>query len=275
MAGSRPTSFKKTGGFLNNVDGTIAGYEFTDVFPGSDGKPRKGAKQSDFNPLYCVLSARVDGAEDDVTTTLFVGSADEFTIEDDGHTLTPNEDGALRASSEFATFIVSLVEAGFPETSLPEDRINYEAMIGTRVRFVQRPNEEKTKRLGKRKGKDGKAEYARTDLVVEQVYSLATNGRATKKPMVKAAAPVKGKAVTKPGNGHAADVDLDELAVETLLGILADRAPINKAKLSVPVLKALKTHPQRQDVYKLLFDDDFLAREEGWRYDATKQEVNL
>ena len=62
MAGARPSSFKAGGGFLNNVDGVIVNYEFTTEFPGSSGRASK--KKSDFSPLYCVLSAQIDGADD-------------------------------------------------------------------------------------------------------------------------------------------------------------------------------------------------------------------
>ncbi len=80
MAGARPSSFKAGGGFLNNVDGVIADYEFTGEFPGGGGK-KPGKKGSDFNPLYFLLTVQVDGADDPSTTTLFVGSADDFEID--------------------------------------------------------------------------------------------------------------------------------------------------------------------------------------------------
>lgn len=279
MPGARPTSFKKGGGFLNQVDGAITGYEFTDEFPGGDGGKRKG-KKSDFNPLYFVLSARVDGADEDVTTTMFAGSADDFEITDDGHTLVPvDNDGGLRANSDLAIFINSLVEAGFPETSLPEDSINYEAIIGTRVRFEQRNNDEKTKRLGKRKGKDGK-EYNRQDLVVMAVYSLPGTSKPATKGKSAPAVKTKPGAVAPTSRAKvvdAADNDaLLELADETLVGIISSRGgTILKGKLSVPTLNALKGNPQRQDVQKLFISDEYLTRENGWGYDATTQELTL
>jgi hypothetical protein len=79
--GARPSAFRKSGGgFLNQVDGVIAGYEFTDEFNGVAFVPGKVAGKDKFHSLYCVLSARVDGAEEDVTTTLFVGGADDFEV---------------------------------------------------------------------------------------------------------------------------------------------------------------------------------------------------
>src|SRR5213593_1624882 len=87
--GARPSSFKKGGGFLNNVDGTFKGYQFTDEFngepfnpkaKGKDGKPR-------FHSLYFVPSVRVDGADEDVTTTMFVGGFDDWNVSNDGLTI--------------------------------------------------------------------------------------------------------------------------------------------------------------------------------------------
>ena len=41
MAGARPSSFKKGGGFLDGVDLTIVDYQFTDEFNGQPFKPGK------------------------------------------------------------------------------------------------------------------------------------------------------------------------------------------------------------------------------------------
>lgn len=278
MAGARPSTFKKSGGgFLNEVDGLITDYQFTDEFPGGSGSPRKG--KSDFRPLYAVLSARVDGADEDVTTTMFVGSADDFEITNEGHTLTPVDDSVgLRQNAEWCIFINSLVESGFPEELLPEDEISFEAIVGTRVRFVQRVNDEKTQRLGKRKGKDGKKEYARTDLVIAKVYALPGNDS---KPMgagKKASAPAKKATTAKAGPAKAAPAgeDLDDLAVATLTDILMENGePLIKSKLGVRILKKLNKHPLRDKVYKQLFDDDFLGQENGWTYDASTQMLSV
>lgn len=278
--GARPSSFRKGGGFLNNVDGVITGYEFTDTFPGNDGKPApKGKKRSDFRSLYFVLTARVDGADEDLQTTLFAGDADQFEISEDRHTLTPSEEGYnLGATTGVGKFISSLVDSGFPETNLPEDEINFEAIVGTRVRFVQRTDVEATKKYGKRKSKDGKREYDRQDLVIDQVYSLpeAEEAPAPTKPGAKGSKPA---AAAKPAKGKPADTaaNVDELASETLLTILADnKGKIAKSKLSLKVLNALMKHPQREEVRKRVFSDDFLGQKgQGWTYDPTDKNQTI
>ena len=263
MAGARPSSFKAGGGFLNNVDGVIADYEFTGEFPGGGKKP--GKKGSDFNPLYFLLTVQVDGADDPSTTTLFVGSADDFEIEDDGKTLKPvDANGGLRQGSELATFIDSLVKAGFPESNLPEDAINFEAIIGTRARFVQEKDAELTARLGKKKSKDGKKEYDRTRLKVANVLGLAD---------VKAS---KGK-----GKGKAEasdDDDVEALATQSLIALLK-KAPgksMLKKKLPVQIINQVGAkHPQRNAVKEMVMDDDFLNGSKKWSYDEDTQEITL
>lgn len=278
--GARPSSFRKAGGFLNNVDGVITGYTFTDEFNGEPFRPGRDpkTKKERFHSLYWVPTVLVDGATEDVNTTLFAGRADDWDVSEDGHTLTPVEDGReLGAGTAFAKFITSLVEAGFPETNLPEDVINYECIVGTRVRFVQKTNVEDTKKLGKRKDKKTGREYDRQDLVVDQVYDLPgvetkSNGK-TAKPAGKPASTSKPPAKAAVG---LPETGLEDLAKSTLLEIISDAdGKIVKSKLSMKVLTKLMKHPQREDVRKLIFTDDFLAQEDGWSYNKAKQLVEV
>ena len=275
--GARPSSFRKGGGFLNGVDAVITGYQFTDEFNGEPFRPGKDpkTKKERFHALYYVLSARVDGADEDVTTTLFVGGADDWEVSEDGYVISPTEDGRqLGGGTSFAKLLNSLVQPldgnpGFPEDRLPDEEFDFRPIIGTRVRFVQRKDEEATKKLGKRKGKDGK-EYDRQDLLVETVYELPTvesksNGKAAK-PTGKG----KGKGVV--AALEAPEASLEDLAKETLLEILADAkdGKIVKNKLSMEVLKRLMKHPNREDVRTLVFSDDFLRQQDGWTFDRAK-----
>ena len=267
MSGARPSGFKQGGGFLNNVDGVITDYEFTTEFPGGGGdKKRKKNGKGDFAPLYMVLSARVDGADEDVTTTLFVGGASDFDISDDGKTITPVEGAGIRANSGLGKFIASMVEHGFDETELPEDEINFEPIIGQRVRFVQVVNKEATEKYGKRKARVGKGEYDRTDLAVSAVYGKADRKatRVSKKG--------NGAVAATPGRGKKQDEDVTELATATLLEILAaNKGSIDKARLPNKVTLALVKHPQRDEVRRLVYSDEFLATEQGWTYDQSSK----
>lgn len=283
--GARPSSFKKGGGFLNNVDGMLADYEFTDVFPFGDGDQKRS--KGDFNPLYFVLTVNVDGNDEEQKTTLFVGSADDFEISEDGKTITPvDEKIGLRDGSDFANFIATLCAAGFPETSLPDDDepINYEAIIGTRVTLRQDKDEVamqkaaknykqskgKFNEQGQRKGKDGKY-YNQTRLVVADV--LALPGAAGKTTPAK-----DGKAVKSAPAGKAKKtkgIDIETLADETLLAILSDEdGSIVRSKLPNKIhVKLGAKHPQREDLRKLIASEDYLKGERGWTYDKKSQVV--
>ena len=288
--GSRPSSFRKGGGFLNNVDAVWSDYEFTTEFPGSDGN-KKGS--SDWNPLYAVLTFDVDGNDDPQSTTLLVGSADDFEIENDGKSLVPVENAGLRGTMPFGFFIGSLIEPvdggnGFPEENLPDDDepISYEAALGSRLRLVQTKDEESMKRKaktwkqsrgafnaeGQKKGKDGKY-YNLTLLTVAEVYELPGEAPAKSAPASKAKAAAAPAKATK-----APKVDpLQEEAVKVLNEVLSD-AGGSIAKSKVPnklVTKLGSKHPKREELRRLIFSDEFLSQEGlGWTYDqASKQQL--
>lgn len=253
---ARPTSFKRSGGFLNNVDGVISGYEFTDEFPGGT----KQAKKGDFNPLYFLLKVRVDGADDDIQTTLFAGSADDFEISRDGATLTPVAEGVgLRESSDLAHFMATLLDSGFPAANTelfysdsPEDAIDFRAIVGTRVRFVQAKDDEATKRLGPRKDKKTGKSYDRQRLEVTKVYALPASRQAT--------APARAAKGGGKMNGSAKDVSLIALADDVLVAIVQDKGgSMPKAKLPLAVSTAIdKQDPNREELRRLIYTDDYL-----------------
>ena len=272
--GARPSSFKRGGGFLNNVTGKLVDYVFTDEFNGEPFRPGKDpkTKKDRFHALYFVPSVLVDGADDPVTTTLFVGGADDFEVSEDGKTLTPIEEGReLGGSTAFAKLITSVVESGFPETNLSETDINYEPIIGWRFNFVQKRDEEATKKLGKRVDKKTGREYDRQDLVVDQTFAPEETSKAGKTAKPAAGGAKTGKKPEPQGD------DIDTLSADTLKAILADTEDgyIQKSKLSMKVLQKLTKHPQREDVRTRIFSDDFLATEDGWTYNKAKGLVTL
>lgn len=270
---------------MDGVDLVIRDYQFTDEFngeaykagkiKGADGKPMEKP-----HTLNVLLTVRVEGADEDTTTTLkAANNFDEWEVSDDGYTITPVTEGQeLSAGTSFAKFITSLCEVEpKAEALLPEDAINYQGIIGTRLRTVQRTDAERTKKFGQKVDKKTGKGYDRKDLVVDQVYELPGS-----KP-----APAKGKGgkanpPSKTGKGKLAPAtepdsdDLDTLAKETLLEIVADAGgSIAKSKLSMKVLTKLMKHAQREDVRKLIFTDDFLSQADGWEYNKAKQTVSI
>lgn len=266
--GARPSSFKKSGGFLNNVAGVISDYQFTDEFNGEPFKAGKDpkTKKEKFHSLFFLLSVRVDGADEDVTTTLFAGDADKFDVSEDGHALTPSEDGfELGQGTPFHKFLASLVENGFPDSRLPEEELDFSCILGTRIQLTQKEDVEGTKRLGKRKGKDGK-EYSRTDLVVTDVLELPSEGKGADKGKKTAAKPAvkAGKSKAKPAEEEEEELaPLAEAATTTLLEILGKTNPIAKGKVRMTILSKYTKHPQRDEMIKYLFDDNNLTELAG------------
>lgn len=272
--GSRPSQFKKGGGFLNGVDLTLADYQWTDEFNGEPyvaGKMKdsKGKTMEKPHSLYMALSVRVDGADEDTTTTIRAGNYDNYEVSEDGHTLTAAEGGPCSISDKCAVakFIGSLCKPigggdGFPEDSFSDDpdSIDFSPMLGTRCRTVQKTDAERTKEFGKRKGKDGK-EYERQDLVVEQVYEVPGTKQVSKPATTTKTAKVVTKAAGGKPNGKVQEVDVAELAGVALQEMLAKSgSPLLKTKLSVLTLStpALKGNPAREDVRKFLANDENL-----------------
>lgn len=251
MASARPSkAYKGGGGFLNNVDGTIVDYVFTDKAPNSS----TGGEW-----LFMKLSVLVDGAEAPVSTHLFAGAAERFLpLADKGRTLGGND--ALGANTAAIKFLASVTANGFDENELPDDKVNYEAIIGRRARFVQEIDQQATDKLGKRKATNGK-EYNRTQLTVSAVYP-STNAKTVT------------KAAGKP-NGKVVEQSVDEVATETLLAILADNdGSILKSKLPTKVaVKLGPKHPMRDEVRRTIFSEEFLNSEQGWGYDAKSQTI--
>lgn len=290
MPGSRPSQFKHgSGGFLNDVDGVIVSQEFTYQF--GDNEPKRGEETKN---IYSALTVRQDGADEDVTVHLYVGSGEfgdndrYFTISDDATALEASDDDmAIWGESPWAGFINSLVVAGFPDTLLPEEEISYQAIVGTRVRFVQ--VEEIDKATGKvrmRKAKKGKfkgREFKQTTTQVSKVLALPgekpekgksaskTNGSGGR-PTQAVSSGKKSKTTTSPSED-----DIEALAAETLLAILeANGGSIDKAKLPVKVLNKLGAkHPQKEEIRRVLYTDDFLATEQGWTYDKASKKQTI
>ena len=276
----RVSAFKQKGGggFLNQVDATITGYQLLDHFPFASKNPK--AKKSDFNSLYFLLTARVDGAEADVSTTLWGGGSDDFEISADGLTLTPIEDGAvLSGGTPLSKFIESYESHGEGASGDDETVINFEPIIGQRVRFVQQPlNADEIADL-KRRGKpyqqqdkkDPKKFWPIKELVVTAVYGPGTVPVAAK----------AGKTASKPAGKSTkpAAVDVGEEAGIALIGyVKAAGGTLQKAKVRMKVLTddGFKGNAQlAKDVATYLANDDNLKGVEGVEYSIKTGAISL
>lgn len=257
--------FRKGGGFWNNVDATITGYIFTDEFEGKPfvaGKNAKGGEK--FHSMNARVTARVDGATEDSSTNLFAGGWDDYDVSEDGLTL----DRQL-GTGAFSTLIESACAAS-PDLEAALEALgglNFEPLIGARVRLEQVVNKAATLKYGKVVDKkDPKKSYDRKDLVISEVYSLGAPPKPAGKP-VKAG---KGKAAV-------ADTSVAELATATLLDILADNeGSVTVQQLSVKTLhKLIKEIPATREAVRKMYTEAFFETIEGVSFDAATKTVSL
>lgn len=262
--------FKKGGGgFLNGVDGTIVGYKFNTKEWESK---KKGG--SDYSTLSVQIDVLQDGADEPVQQFIPAGFfyPENQSISDDGLTLESDSDGAIiRDDTDFARFVGSMIEAGFPEADLEagEGR-NFEAMVNQRFTFKREVDVEGTKQFGKRKDKkDPKKEYNRDWLLVAAYLGPAEasskKGGAKKTAAKPAAKPApKGKAA----KAEEADTDRADEAIVELVSAAKDNV-IPRAQVSSAVVRYALTNKlaaaDREALRKQLFDEDYLkdAAERG------------
>lgn len=259
-------AIKGGGGFLNNEDGEITGYEFTN-------KNVKGEKSE---WVYFVPTIKRDGAADEVTQHFFVGGVDQYTISKDGQSLSSEDGVVLGKTTPITRLLESMMDNGLDESELPDlaggDDLELSALVGRRFRFVQEVDEKATKELGKRKGtgKHKGKEFNRTNTVVSKVYDV--DAKAAKGG--KSAGKTNGKAAGKSKKDDDGD-DLQEEAVAVLTDLLSDikDGEIPRAKLSMALTKKLMKNENREALRKLITSDDFLALEEGWSVGDDKAET--
>ena len=285
------------GGFLNNVDGTITEFIWTSARP----EPPKGStkkrpaigksKTQDADarpPLFARISVQADGAETIVQRSLRAGYGDEWKISKDGHTLTPlSEESELWGGAEFMQFLYTVEGLDYDVTQLgsfdPGDPIDLSPLEDERFRFIQKVDDEKTAKLGKRTytskktGKDVEADW--TYLAVSKYYG---EGDSTDRPTQTTTSRSSSTGVAKP-NGAAHDDDdqdtIASLAHETLYAILggAKNNTIKFNDLKLKVTTALMGNPLRNPVRTYLENEENLLSIPNVTYDQTSKtrEISL
>jgi hypothetical protein len=296
MGARSVSNFKQGGGgFLNNVVGTITGYEFHGDMYEKNGervpfkagkvKGQDGKLKDRFHSLWFDLHVVPENATAEVSKSFFAGDADKFDISEDGLTITPTEEGANIGGSATNRFIASMCDASarpaayrdnevFPVDRLDGDDIpyiNFEPIVGTRCRFLNEEDAKMKEKGLKRKAKNGK-EYNYTNTIVVEVLGLpedsqpvkaATKGAPTKgKQAAAVATPAKGAkgAAGKP-NGKAVTTpqeDIDDDARAALRRYLdANKGSIAAKKLRMQVLtdKTFKGNAELRDAVATKVED--------------------
>jgi hypothetical protein len=245
---------KGGGGFLNNVDGEIVSYEFTDKFKGE-------TKAGEW--CYFVPTIKVDGADDTIDQHLFIGGNDRYSISKDGQELTM-EDGSpvsFGFSTPFGRFIDSMIEKGFDESDLPDleggEPLELSAIVGPRYRFKQEVDEKANAKMGKRKvKKNGKTvEYDRTNTVIDAVLGTSAKTSSTS------------------AKGGKKTVDVDDEAADVLKDILAT-GDVNRKNLSLPVTKALMKNANKDAIKAMILSEEW-QNEQDWLEADKKGNLSL
>lgn len=275
MAGSKKATFRGKGGFLNDSDGVIKGYQITTEPPFD-------------NPggyFYNTLTVQEDGKDEPTDQSLFMGgTADDFTVSKDGHQLSPDDDkSAIGGGTANADFIASFEAAmdvagadGGAQADLGDDSnvIDYTPIIGARVRFAQQPLSETEladlKRRGKatvRKAANGKT-YPLTKTVVAKFYGFEK------------VATGKSNTVAKGGKPNGAAIDIATLGQEAVVAVLgeAKNQTLKLSALSTKVLQLMMAGPNKahkNEVASFVSDEDNIGAMTGVAYNAKTETVSL
>lgn len=251
------SAIKKGGGFLNNVDGKFLSGEFTKKFKG---------EKKDGEWVYCVINVHTDGADDPVDQHLFVGASERYNVSDDGKELTM-EDGSpvtFGFSTPFGRFMDSLLNAAEKagvdiESELPNledgEALTLEALENRRFRFKQEVDEKANEKFGKREVGSGKNKksYDRTNTIIDAVLGEA-----------KGSAKSSGKAADKKGKKGDDEDDLKSEAADVLRDVINEsKVVINRKNLSLPVTKALMKNANKDELKKIILDEDW-QDEQDW-----------
>jgi hypothetical protein len=171
----------------------------------------------------------------------------------------------LNDNSNFAMFIMALVNAGFPEDQLSDDVSAFEGLYAHWNRQAQ------PERSGLAQGQKQEKGREKSVLVPTKILSMpgeakkgATKGKATTAATKAAPAKANGSSATAPSD------DLDAAATDAVLTVIGDAGgSIEKTKLSPALFKQLAKDPNRNKIVQMAFKDDFLAADgRPWQYDG-------
>lgn len=236
----KPCDAVEGGGLLDDEDVKIVDAKFTMFDYGGKAQPV---------PALMLSLDRMDDTEP-IAQYWSMGKALDWIPSDDGKELVPiGRATQLTAGSNGMWLLTSAINAGMPESKLGDDISIFKGME-CHVNRVAAPVR---KGLQQKEGK--------TILVITKIHKL---------PWDKTAAKGKGKTAAK-GKGkaaaEAATSDIDTLATEFILGLLADDGKMSgfpdgipKAKLAPEAFAAFPANdPNRSAIVRKVFEDAFLS----------------
>ena len=242
-----PDDFTEGGGLVDDVDVVFKECRF-DLFD-YNGKIAQGV------PSLKLSLELEDGEEAEQYYSM--GSANDWMPSEDGKQLIAvGKAEHIRVTSNGGIFLKSLIDAGFPPEKLDDDISVLDKMEAHMVR-VPAPKRPGLKRNKREDGRD----FEETILIVSEIKTLPWES----KGKAKGKAPAKGKTQSK-SKAKDTGSDVDSVATETILAILADEGSITKKELPAKIFQVLKDNPDRNAVVKAAFDDDFLSNG-PWTYE--------
>lgn len=239
----RPEDFGEGGGLLDDADVSITDARFI--------LGDYGGTAAAKSPMCSIKMADAEGVEHEQFYS--VGSADDFVPDDSGKGLDKvGKKSAIIKSSNFGSFMDSLVKAGFPSNKIEPDDIT--CIVGTDIHV-------------KRVARDTKgltnAKANMTVLLVDKVNKLpweksAAKGSTKATGASKAAAPAEDTS------------ELDNFVHDVIVELLGENGgSMTKAKLlgEASKLPAVKEHADKKAIITKISNDAFLKGSEDWKFE--------
>ncbi|MFA5186651.1 MAG: hypothetical protein WC551_09265 [Patescibacteria group bacterium] len=190
-----------------------------------------------------------DGAELDHEQYLSLGGADDFAPTEDGLGLTKiGTKDAIVKTTNYAVFIQSIMDAGFPPERTKENDISFLEGLKCHV----------TRKVVTRDGLEKRAGRDATVLIVDKLYL-------DEKPAAKKGAKVG--AGTKQAPEAALIEEAKSILTQVLYSDSATDGSIAKNKLIPSVLSLIKDNPNKKELTKIIIGDEFLNLCDGWTYE--------
>lgn len=244
----KPSEAVEGGGLLDDVDAVVKEASFA-MFD------YQGQRSIPIPTLQLILE--VEGEEKTYQQNWSVGKPEDWMPSEDGKRLIAiGKAQGLNTTSNTMLFLTSLVNAGYPEDKLTDDVSD---LVGLEAHFnrVAAPN-----RAGLVK-KEGDRDQ--TVLIVTDIKKLPwETKKATGKP-AKTATTKAGKTVAPPPTEGG--VDLSTKAAETIMEIVVEEGgTLAKKAIPAALFKKLAGDPDKNDILKIAYKDDFLGAIEGLSY---------
>jgi hypothetical protein len=248
-----------TGGFLSNVDCTIADAKIIT----HEDTPFDPLGPDDEDSAYLCLTFQPDETDSEARQEYYrLGGISKVTPSTDGKRAVFAEGSKLNKSTKAGLFFAALINAGFPRQELPVDN-SVGFLVGIHGHVEQIPMDIKE---GTGKPRFAKKEGAGPPTVTVITKLLEAKGAKAKgKPA--AAAKTATKTAAPATNGHATDVDVDTLVQRAVIDLMMEKGEALKRYLPTEMMKRLTDKDAKSAAFKMVGNNEWLAGG-PWAYDA-------